>query len=219
MRVIVALLALATLVSAQTANLTGPNFHITGTTQTTSWTFSDNGTTYANPDLWFNAGQTYTISIEFANVVLNAATHPFGLTPNGAVAPPAAISQDWNATGLWTLGSGCIVGLNPNFPQGVSSNGTTPCVITIAVPATIVSQTLFYRCQFHQNLRGNIFVNGTAAVAAPSSSSSSSSSSSTGGVASSSSSSGTSTGKNSGGRLTLIPGLAIVLAAIAALCA
>jgi len=204
MRVIASLLAIIALsisVSAQAPTGVNNTFHITNGNGV-DYTFSENGATFNDPALSLVAGQDYFFSIDFLS-----GGHPFGIS---ATAPGAAVVE---AQGLTAVNAGnCGTASSGN--AFTTTNTATPCVLKWTAPA-VGSAQLYYHCSIHPAMSGalNIVAGGAASS---SSGSSSSGSSSSGSSLSSSSSTGV---RNAAGRATVIPGLAMVAAAIVALVA
>jgi len=226
-----AIVALSTTVSAASNGTlvapSGTTFHITAAAGApgafTGWLYTDpTQGILLNPTLNLTVGGTYIFSIDFLTVI-----HPFGFTLNGATgaAPAGTDFGALPAVVVAATNADCDITTHPNLIS--NTNGTLSCQFTTTLPAGVtVGQSAFYRCGIHPALSGVINVVAGAATAAPSStttntgSSSSAATTSSAGATSSATTqapSSTGTGHSAAGRVTVIPGLAIVLAAVVAL--
>jgi len=197
-------------VSAQGSLVADANntFRIDSNTNTAAWRFV--GSPDNNPTLNMTAGTTYWFSIE-ANTAASP-PHPFGLnfdgTPAQSVAELGLIANSTTCTGTAT--------------SGYQSTGS--CKIQFTPTATTPTKIL-YRCAFHPAMVGQINVaGGGAATGAPTTGAPTTGAPTTGAPtgatgAPTTPAPGGATNPPGGGSASLIPGLAVMFAALVGLAA
>lgn len=146
MRVLFALLALvAVSVSVSAQGLTGPNFYITGQTNSQSYTFTlANGTTLEDPSFTLTVGTTYKFIL---NATLGA--HPFGFSVDST---SMTNLTDPSLGGVTYSGSCDATVAN----AWVTLDAADPCIVTLTPTAGAVGTPLYYRCSVHAAMIGTL---------------------------------------------------------------
>lgn len=118
-----------------------------------AWLIANNGAAaLPNPNITIAAGSSGTITI---NSVLTA--HPFAFGANPDLTPEQF--TDLNVTTVGCTNSGL---------KYVTTNATTPCVITVTVAADAApGESIYYKCTNHINMHGFLVVGAGAGTGAP----------------------------------------------------